>query len=166
MKGKLILALLLLTGGTILVISRKIGSAAGRQSQKNLINKIKRKPAEAVRIAAQLDIVMEKRNAINQQAFGLIKNKIQSSATIGNYKILHTVPIGDSLLFFTELHYTDFDVTFTGHAGDVQKKAHHNFLLTHSAPASQLDLSSDMFSDSTSRMQKQDFIEALFRSTT
>lgn len=163
MKGKLLLALLMLIGGTIFVIVRVISSVAKKQSQNLLINKIKRKQQEAHRYAEQLDIVMDKRININRQAFELIKSRIQFSPMIGNYKILHITSIGESLLFFTELMFTDFDVTFTGHADDVRKKAHHNFLLRHNPQLLELELCSDLYSDSTEKMQKQDFIEALFK---
>lgn len=164
MKGKIIIAVLMLVGGTIIVISRFVNSAAGKQSQNNLINRIKRKPSEAESYAEKLDIVMDKRENINRQAFELIKSKIQASPFIGSYKILHTTFVGESLLFFTELIYTDFDVTFTGHADDVKKKAHHNFLMKHIPSSNELELSSDMFLDAVNKSQKQDFIKALFES--
>ena len=137
------------------MIVRVISSVAKKQSQNLLINKIKSKPQEADRYAEQLDIVMDKRTNINRQAFELIKSKVQSSPMIGNYKILYTTPIGESLLFFTELMFTDFDVTFTGHADDVKKKAHHNFLLRHNPQLLELELSSDLYSDSTEKCKSR-----------
>lgn len=160
---KLILFILIAVVATVIVIVRKFSTVASGQSQAFLINKIKRNPARAREYSRMLDIPMDKKPNINLAAFELIKAKIQSSDSIENYRILHTTPVDNQLLLFTETVFTDFDVTFTGEAGDVEKKSYHNFLLSHQPEANELIIYSTMYADLNEKTQKQGFLEALMK---
>ncbi|MFN8336305.1 MAG: hypothetical protein U0U09_14335 [Cyclobacteriaceae bacterium] len=162
---KLLLFISIALVGTAIVIKRKISSAARSQSQAFLINKIKRDPSAGQAYAGKLDIPMYKKENVSQAAFDLIKEKIQSSATIGDYKILYTAPVSDQLLIFTEITFTDFDVTMIGDAGDVKKKGHYNFLMRHHAELNELELYSTMYADLNEKLHMQGFIDALMKTT-
>lgn len=161
---KIILAILLLLVGGTIVIVRRLSSAISGQSQMLLIRSIKRNPAKASEYAPQLDLLMDKRPNITREAYDLIRSKINSTKQIGNYVIHYSVPlVDDQLLFFTEISFTDFDITPMGESADVKKTAQHNFLLRYNSAELQLELYSNMFADLNEKLQKQGFIDTLMK---
>lgn len=150
--------------GIATVIARKFSSAISGQSQMMLVRAIKRDHAKASAYASKLDLLMEKRMNITREVYELIRAKINSASQIGDYLIHYSTRITeDQFLFFTEIFFTDFDVTVTGDSGDVRKSAQHNFLLQYNSMESQLELYSDMYTDLNGKLQKQGFIEALMK---
>ena len=158
--------LLFLAAGLIFVIVRVVSYFGNKISSSISISRIISDPQKAVEYAALLDIMIERKPGINKESFDLIKSKIQNSPYVGNYEILYSQQLDDNrFLFFTELSYTDFDVTFNGKPTDVKKKAHHNFLLQHKSETNELEVYSEVPSDATDKFQKMEFLPALYQST-
>jgi hypothetical protein len=64
---------------------------------------------------------------------------------------------------FTQLSFVDFDVNIIGKASDIRKKAYHNFLLKHERENDTLIILSNIYSDATEKVQKEEFIIAVLR---
>jgi hypothetical protein len=159
--------LLLIVAGVGFVAVRVIKSMASKASQNSMIKKVKQDPSKAESLIDSLDITYGKLEEINRESFELIKRKVSSSAFIGSYRIAHSVPVNEyQFIIFTELSFSDFDVTVTGKGADVTKTSHHNFLLDYDKEKSQMILFSNLYSDSTDKFQKQDFLKSLLKTET
>ena len=93
----------------------------------------------------------------------IIYEKLKSSLLMGNFVIVYTQLINENqFVVFTELSYVDYDNTVLDEMGNVKKKAFHNFLFNYDKNLSELSILSDLFSDTTSKFQKEEFIQKLF----
>ena len=144
---------------------RKISQSASSTSMHWSINQMKKNPQKAVDYAAALDMPFTKKKDIRDTGFQLICTRLQSLPAIGNYKILYTQQIDASqLLVMTKLSYKDFVTDLKGNAYDTSKKALHDFVFRLDGASGDMDVYSDLITDATTKIQKQEFVIALFES--
>jgi hypothetical protein len=149
--------------GIISAIVRSTSAGIDKFSQKYIIDKIKNNTSEVLKYISNLDLPYDKKTNLTAQDFGIIRDKVKSSFLIGNYVVVYTHIISDhEFVVFTELSYVDYDGGTTSNTGDVNKKAFHNFLFRHDPNQNELSILSDLFSGTTAKFQKQEFIQSLF----
>jgi CII-binding regulator of phage lambda lysogenization HflD len=160
--SKLIWLALLAIAGTSYVIYRKIIAAVDKSSVDSLINTLKKNSAKAKDVAETLDIPYGKRENFSNQDFDKLQSALQATSKIGDYTILYQTHIDVSeYLLITEITYADFDIGVTGNPTDVKKSAYHFFVLRFESNNNALSVLSDLYSDTTSKFQKEAFTKGL-----
>lgn len=152
---------LLIIGGILFVIFRKTFQAVDRLHQNRIINKIKRDHTEAAAYADQLDLPYHKLENIRFTEFDVLVRKVSALQAIGDHTILYAHSVDAyRLMLFTELTFNAYDITVAGQADDVKRKAYHNFLLRYDAEKETVTVWSTLFSDTTDKFQKQEFLKS------
>ncbi|MBT1712017.1 hypothetical protein KK062_27490 [Fulvivirgaceae bacterium PWU5] len=160
--SKLIWLALLAVAGTSYVIYRKIIAAVDKSSVGNLINALKKNSAKAKDVAGTLDIPYGKRESFSNQDFEKLQSALQATSKIGDYTILHQTNVDASeYLLITEIAYADFDIGVTGNPTDVKKSAYHFFALRSEPSNNTLSVWSNLYSDTTSKFQKEAFSKVI-----
>lgn len=161
-KSRLLGIALFIVAGILIVIGRKILFLLSKSSQNSLIDEVKINPKAAVQYAEGLDMTYGKLENISAAGFEFIKTTIDKNPAIGSYKILYWTKVNpNSLLIFTVLSFSDFDVNLVGQGDDIRKKVYHNFVLQFVQESSAVIIYSDLYNDTTSKFQKQEFLKAL-----
>lgn len=160
---KIALALLIAFGGLVFVISRFVVSRLEKRSFKKTIDLIKRRPSLAGEIADSLDVPYSVKHPLTFKQFEMLKEYLSSMTKVGDYELTYLAPLGtDDLLVFSTLRYLDFDVGVTGKGTDVKKVSHLLLRLHYDHPEKQLVLYSDIYTTSTGKYQRNEFLSAVF----
>jgi hypothetical protein len=160
---KLISIGLLVFGGICFVVIRKIVSVAEKGSMHKLIISLKSRPALGKELSASLDIPYAEKINFNSDAFNRLSSYLKTISTAGGYTILFSMSIDSgTLLVLTEFTYIDYDINIVGSASNTRKKAYHSFVLTHNKTEDKMFVLSNLYSDTTNRFQKEEFLRAVF----
>lgn len=160
--SKLIWLALLAIAGTSYVVYRKIMSAVDKSSVGSLINVLKKDGTKAKGVAEALDIPYGKREKFSPIDFDNLVSTLQTVTKIGDYAILYQTSADvHGHLLITEIAYSDFDIGVTGEATDVKKIAYHSFVIRFEPDTNTLSVWSDLYSDTTSKFQKEAFSKGI-----
>lgn len=163
-QDKLILMIVLAFGGLCFVVVRKIVSIADTRSMHKLIRSLQSKPSLAKELCASLDIPYGEKLNFNKDAFTALRRYLSSITSAGHYTILFALAVDDqTFLVLTQLSYVDYDINVIGSASDTVKKSFQKFVFFHDSGKNKLDVLSNIYSDTTDKFQKEEFLRVVFR---
>jgi hypothetical protein len=158
---KLVPIVIIAVIGVVATVLRMVSRANSKRSQGDLIDKLKHDPKLVGQMAESLDYPYGK-VPLSGEVFDLLRRNVTSLAEIGPYKILYAANFGAiGVLLFTEMTFTDFQITATGKHDDVTEKAFHNFSLQYDRATSTMTVRSGPFFDTTGKFHKEDFVKHL-----
>jgi len=164
--GKVLLMIVLAMCGVVIVITREIIAVINKKSAQSTIDALQKSQSFTYDLMASLDIPYAKRENFPVLHFDKLKSHLTAIKLAGNFSILHVANLhSNEVLVITELTYSDFDVSYLGKATDVIKKAYHQFVLRHDYANNTLTVLSNIYHDSNSKFQKEEFIDVLFKET-
>lgn len=156
--GKLVYLALLAAGGTAYVLYRKMMSAADRSSIHGTIRSLRKGNVRVKDTASALDVPYATRHDFFNEDFKRLKSSVKSSSRIDDFTILYQAEV-DMLqyLLIIEIQFSDFDISVFGDSRDVNRKAFHSFVVRFVPDKNLLVVCSDLYSDTTSKFQKEAF---------
>jgi len=161
---KLIWFLIIAGAGVVFVVYRKVASAADKSYVTKTIKALRNNRAKAKEFVETLDIPYGKRENFSQEDFSKLKSALPTAAKIGEFIILYQTEVDvQQYLLITELEFSDFDITVSGDAEDIMKKAYHGFVLRFEPDNQALSVWSDIFNDTNAKFQKQAFTKGITR---
>jgi hypothetical protein len=164
--GKVLIMVVLAVCGIVIVVVRKIITTINKKSAQSTIDALQKSQSFANDLIASLDIPYARKENFPILYFDKLKSHLTQIKLAGNFSILHVANLHtNEILVITELNYSDFDVSYLGKSTDVTKKAYHQFVLRHDHSNNILIVLSNIYHDTNSKFQKEEFIDAIFKGT-
>jgi hypothetical protein len=164
--GKIGFLIALAIGGIIAAIVRFVIMQVAKSSSQSTIEKIKRDPSYATKVAAELDIPISSREDFTAADFQLLKKYLSEQPMVANYQILHVADLdSNQLIIFTKVSFVDFAVGVTGKGSDVDKTEYLTFLASHDNVLKSLTIRTEVYYNANDKFLKEGFLKAVFNGT-
>jgi hypothetical protein len=153
-------------GGIIATVARFVIKAVAKSSSQATIEKIKRNPSYATKVAAELDIPVSSKENFTATDFQLLRKYLSEQPMVANYEILHVADVDSTqFIIFTNISFVDFDVNIIGKGSDIDKTEYLTFLASHDNASKSLTIRSEVYHNANDKFVKEGFLKAVFNGT-